>query len=142
VLQPEIPIKNTILAILLSVGLTTPVLVLTRTNLETPLISLILGQVAIVFLVVLAAFPKHRLVEICSICSKYLCFIAFCFAIIAFIPFPVSNKLLAFTKFYGIVPVMINTNMVAILMLNILAALFYIKFTKRNIKTAAEVRAA
>jgi hypothetical protein len=132
VLQSEIPIKNTILAILLSVGLTIPVLFLTRSNLETPLISLILGQVAIVFLVVLAAFPKHRLVEICGICSKYLCFIAFCFAIIAFIPFPDSNKLLAFTKFYGIVPMMINTNIIAVLMLNLIAALFYIRFTKRN----------
>jgi hypothetical protein len=88
--------------------------------LNIPTASLLLGQIALVFLFILAAFPKADFKQILVNASKYLAFIGLCYSFIAFLPLAESNKLLLIESFDEGFPGVISVNLIALIIINVL----------------------
>lgn len=92
---------------------------------DIPLISLFLGEVSLIFLVVLASFPKAGLNEILKIGSKYLFFVSACFSVMSFLPIASKFKLFSFDFSEGGMPDMVAVNIIGLIILNTVACLFF-----------------
>lgn len=91
---------------------------------EIPAISLSLGQVALVFLFTLAAFPRASYKQIIKLSINYLVFIGACFALLSFMPFPAETKLFAFNANASSFNSAVAVNLVCFLFLNLVSFIF------------------
>ena len=86
---------------------------------EVPIISLCLGQMALIFLLVLAAFPKANYQDIIRLSTSHLMFVVIAFTVLSFLPFEANQKLFHFADFEGWFPSMVHTNLIPLIFLNI-----------------------
>lgn len=112
-------------ALLFAVLLTAPMPFIAGWAKTIPLISLILGEVALIFLVILASVPKARLSEIANIGTYYLLFIGLSFALLSFVPAALNHKLFAFDGISFGIPTTVSVNLLGIIVLNIIASIAF-----------------
>ncbi len=106
----------TTLVIALILG--TPIPFLTRIIKEIPLVSLFLGEVSLVFLVILASFPKAGIKEIVTISSQFLIVIGVCFGILSLIPIAPEFRLFSFGDIESGIPNLVSVNIIGVIALN------------------------
>jgi hypothetical protein len=124
-INKKIRISFLIRALLTTLVLVAPLPFFTNIVKEIPLVSLILAEISLIFLVVLASFPKASIREILKIGSQYLFFIGFVFAILSFLPFESQYKLFHFGDLGGMIPNLVAVNIIGLIVLNTLAFLFF-----------------
>lgn len=124
-INKQIRISFLLRALLITLILVAPLPFFTRIIKEIPLVSLILGEVSLIFLVVLASFPKADLKNILRVGSQYLFFIGITFAILSFLPIDSKFKLFSFMVMKGSIPNLVSVNIIGIILLNTIACLFF-----------------
>ena len=124
-INKKIRVSFLVQALLITIVLVAPLPFFTRLIKDIPLISLLLGEVSLIFLVVLASFPKAGLKEILRIGSQYLFFIGACFAILSFLPLESQFKLFSFGAVKGMIPNLVSVNILGIIVLNTVSCLFF-----------------
>ena len=124
-INKKVRISFLIQALLITLVLVAPLPFFTRIVKDIPLVSLLLGEVSLIFLVVLASFPKAGIKDILRIGSQYLFFIGACFAILSFIPLESKFKLFSFGEMAGMIPNLVSVNIIGIVILNTIACLFF-----------------
>lgn len=124
-LNQEIRIKFLMNSLLITLFLTAPIPFFSQIIKDIPLISLFLGEVSLIFLVVLASFPKAGIREIIKIGCYYLVFISICYALLSFIPVEPRFKLFSFQELSGGIPNLVSVNIIGIVILNTIACLFF-----------------
>jgi cell division protein FtsB len=98
---------------------------------EIPLISLVLGQIALVFLFVLGSFPKAEIKELMRVSSVSLLFIGLAYSLLGFLPF--EQKVFVLQISQTIFPDSVSVNLASLLVLNIFSfTLLNIDFNLRN----------
>jgi hypothetical protein len=112
-------------ALLVTLFLGAPIPFFSQIVKEIPIISLILGEVSLIFLVILASFPKAGIKDIIKIGCYYMFFIGVCFALLSFIPVEPKYKLFAFDAFEGFMPNLVSINLIGLIILNTVACLFF-----------------
>ncbi len=112
-------------ALLITLFLGAPIPFFSQIVKEIPIISLILGEVSLIFLVILASFPKAGIKDIIKIGCYYMFFIGVCFALLSFIPVEAKYKLFAFDEFEGVMPNLVSINLIGLIILNTVACLFF-----------------
>ncbi len=112
-------------AMLLTLVLVTPLPFLTQFIKEIPIISLILGEVSLIFLVVLASFPKASIKEIIALGFQYLIFLSLSFAVLSFMPFAAKFKLFAFEMSSSGIPNSVAVNIIGLVFINFLVCLLF-----------------
>lgn len=73
------------------------------------IISLCFGQVALIFLFILAAFPRANYRHIIELSTAYISFIGICFVLLSFLPFDSSNKIFGWENLPSLVLVDLPT---------------------------------
>jgi hypothetical protein len=112
-------------ALLTTLVLVAPLPFFTGIIKEVPLISLIFGEISLIFLVVLASLPRAGIGEIIRVGIQYLIFIGICFPILSFLPFESQFKLFHFGVIDGMMPNLVSVNIVGLIILNTLVFLFF-----------------
>ncbi|MBT6842870.1 MAG: hypothetical protein HOA17_03610 [Candidatus Melainabacteria bacterium] len=112
-------------ALLLTVLFTAPMPFLLQLTKAIPLISLVLGEVSLIFLIILATMPKSQMRKITKVGAYYLGFVATSFALLSFVPFDISHKLFAFNEASLGVPSSVTVNILGIIVLNLVASLAF-----------------
>lgn len=107
-----------ITTLVIALLLVTPIPFLTRIIREVPLISFFLGEISLVFLVILASFPKAGIKEIISASSQFLLVIAICVGILSLIPLQQDFRLFAFGEIEAGIPNLVSINVIGIIVLN------------------------
>ncbi len=100
---------------------------------EIPFLTLFLGEVSLIFLVVLASYPKAGLNEILKIGSKYLFFIALSFALLGFLPISPKYKLFSFQILGTGFPSSVAVNLIGLIVLNVITCLLFGKENQNHI---------
>lgn len=112
-------------AMLLTLVLVAPIPFLTQFVKEIPLISLILGEVSLIFLIVLASFPKAGIKEIIKLGLQYLIFLSLAFSVLSFMPFAQKFKLFAFEMTNTAIPNSVAVNIVGLVLINVLVCILF-----------------
>lgn len=118
-------------ALIITVLLVAPIPFFTRIVKEVPLVSLILAEFSLVFLVVLASFPKAGIKDIARLAIQYLVFIGICFSLLSFLPIDSKFKLFHFgiqeleEGGVEVVPNLVHVNIIGVIILNTIAFLFF-----------------
>lgn len=123
--QRKLRISFLINAFVVTLLLVAPIPFFSQIVKDIPIISLFLGEVSLIFLVVLASFPKAGLREILRIGSKYMLFVSTCFTVLSFLPIATKFKLFAFDFSEGGVPDLVAVNLIGLIILNTIACLFF-----------------
>lgn len=98
---------------------------------EIPLISLVLGQIALIFLFVLGSFPNAEIKEILRMSTVSLLFIGFAYSLLGFIPSPEKVFVLQINP--GSIPNIVSVNLISLLTINIFSfTLLNIDFNLRK----------
>jgi hypothetical protein len=87
---------------------------------DVPIISLAFGQVALVFLFLLVAFPRANYQNIVKLSIVYLSFIGFCFIFLSFLPVDPDYKIFAWYS----LPDSVIVDIPALIFLNICSFLY------------------
>ncbi len=124
-INKQIRLRFLLNALIVTLFLGAPIPFFSQIVKEIPLISLFLGEVSLIFLVILASFPKAGIKDIIQIGCYYLFFISTCFAVLSFIPVEIKYKLFAFDEFEGAIPNLVSINIVGLIILNTVACLFF-----------------
>ena len=124
-INKQIRLKFLFNALLVTLFLGAPIPFFSQIVKEIPLISLLLGEVSLIFLVILASFPKAGIRDIVKIGCYYLVFISICFSLLSFIPVETKYKLFAFDAFEGFMPNLVSINLIGLIILNTIACLFF-----------------
>ncbi len=127
-------------ALLITLFLGAPIPFFSQIVKEIPIISLILGEVSLIFLVILASFPKAGIRDIIKIGCYYMFFIGTCFALLSFIPVEAKYKLFAFDAFEGFMPNLVSINLVGLIILNTVACLFFGMELSRKVPASMKTR--
>ena len=112
-------------ALLLTVLFTAPMPFLLQWSIAIPLISLVLGEVSLIFLIILATMPKSSMRKITKVAAYHLFFIGMSFAVLSFVPFDSSHKLFTFNEASLGLPSSVSVNILAIIILNLVASLAF-----------------
>lgn len=116
--QHKIRISFLLTTLAVALIVVTPIPFLTRIIKEIPLVSFFLGELSLVFLVILASFPKAGIKEIITISSQFLLVIAICVGILSLVPLQPEFRLFSFGELEAGIPNLVSINILGVVALN------------------------
>ncbi|MDD9898769.1 MAG: hypothetical protein OXU45_07205 [Candidatus Melainabacteria bacterium] len=96
-----------------------------RWSQDIPIISLVLAETSLIFLIVLATVPKASVKEITKIGFYYLSFMLIGFTVLSFLPVDYERKFMVLIDTDMGLPSLVSVNVLALIVLNILASLAF-----------------